>query len=149
MSEAVQGTVIRFDQVKGYGFIAPKDGREDIFVHVNEVLDDKYVLEPGAAVEFIVEQGERGLKASSVRVVSPRSTQRGAVGRRESRGAGQDADARGQDDGDGFVDVLSRREALDEITERLLSVDATLTAGQILAIRKMVVDFCAAHDWVS
>jgi len=33
------GRIIRFDEIKGYGFISPSDGGEDIFVHANELAD--------------------------------------------------------------------------------------------------------------
>lgn len=150
VSVVIQGKILRFDQVKGYGFIAPTGGGEDVFLHVNDLLDEKYLIEPGAVVEFIVEQGERGPKACSAHLVTPRS-------KPATPGPGENAtpalggvNARPVDhDGDDFVDVLSEREVRQEITERLLSLEPSLTGAQILAIREMVVSYCASHDWVS
>ena len=37
-----KGKVTWFDTTKGYGFIAPDDGSEDIFVHISEVESAGY-----------------------------------------------------------------------------------------------------------
>src|SRR6516162_5267427 len=63
------GTVIRFDEIKGYGFISPSDGGEDIFVHANELIDRGLRVTAGSQVEFRVVEGDRGLKAYDVRVI--------------------------------------------------------------------------------
>jgi cold shock protein len=62
------GRVVRFDEMRGYGFIAPDKGGEDVFVHANVLGDDKYIFCAGLPVEFEVTEGERGLKAHSVRI---------------------------------------------------------------------------------
>lgn len=66
------GKVIRFDEVRGYGFIAPDGGGEDVFVHANVLGDDKYVFGPGLRVEFEVSDGDRGPKAYAVQVLPDR-----------------------------------------------------------------------------
>src|SRR5918999_5540345 len=67
----VQGKVIRFDEVRGYGFVAPDTGGDDVFIHVNDLEFDKRHLAVGAVVDFEVEDGDRGLKASKVTLVAP------------------------------------------------------------------------------
>lgn len=67
------GKVIRFDDVRGYGFIAPDGGGEDIFVHANVLGDDKYVFGPGLRVEFEVTDGDRGPKAYAVHLLPDRA----------------------------------------------------------------------------
>jgi cold shock protein len=62
------GRVVRFDSARSYGFIAPDDAGEDIFLHVNDLLIPETFLRSGLAVEFEVEDGGRGLKASSIRL---------------------------------------------------------------------------------
>jgi len=67
----IKGELISFDRVKGYGFVAPESGGDDVFIHVNDLYGDKNLLSPGAIVEFRPEHGVRGLKASEVTVVRP------------------------------------------------------------------------------
>lgn len=69
MSERVAGTVRWFNPGKGYGFIA-RDGGGDIFVHQTAIQLEGYrTLEEGQRVEFEVESGLKGLKASNVTVL--------------------------------------------------------------------------------
>ena len=67
----IKGELISFDRIKGYGFVAPESGGDDVFIHVNDLYGDKNLLSPGAIVEFRPEHGVRGLKASEVTVVRP------------------------------------------------------------------------------
>ena len=64
----VAGRVVRFDSQRGYGFIAPDDGGEDVFLHVNDMLMPESQVRRGIVVEFEIEDGERGPKASGVRL---------------------------------------------------------------------------------
>lgn len=69
MAERVNGTVKWFNSAKGYGFIAPADGSQDLFVHFSAIQDagDGYrSLNEGDQVEFNVEQGQKGLQATNV-----------------------------------------------------------------------------------
>ena len=63
-----QGTVKWFNSDKGYGFIQPSDGGEDLFVHYSAIQGSGFrELQEGQKVEFEVTQGQKGLQASSVR----------------------------------------------------------------------------------
>ena len=67
MSERVEGTVKWFNNSKGYGFISREGGEEDVFVHYSAIQADGYrSLSEGQRVEFSIEQGPKGLQASSV-----------------------------------------------------------------------------------
>lgn len=64
------GTVKWFNATKGFGFITPDEGGEDLFVHQSEIQMAGYrELAEGQRVEFEVTQGKKGLQASSVRPV--------------------------------------------------------------------------------
>ncbi len=60
------GTVKWFNGSKGYGFITTDEG-DDVFVHFNSIVGDGYKsLNEGDKVQFEVEQGAKGLQATSV-----------------------------------------------------------------------------------
>jgi cold shock protein len=62
------GTVKWFNNTKGYGFIAPDDGGEDVFVHHSAIEMEGYrKLAEGQKVEFEVTTGPKGLQAQNVR----------------------------------------------------------------------------------
>ncbi|HEY0186806.1 MAG TPA: cold-shock protein [Cellulomonas sp.] len=63
-----QGTVKWFNAEKGYGFITPADGAQDLFVHFSSIQTDGYrSLDEGQQVEFEVGQGTKGPQAEQVR----------------------------------------------------------------------------------
>ncbi len=65
------GTVKWFNATKGFGFIAPEGGGEDLFVHHSQIQVSGYrELTEGQRVEFEVTQGQKGLQASSVKPLS-------------------------------------------------------------------------------
>lgn len=69
MSDRMQGTVKWFNTVKGYGFIGREDG-DDVFVHFSAIQMDGYrKLEEGQNVEFIIEDGPKGLQAAQVTLI--------------------------------------------------------------------------------
>jgi CspA family cold shock protein len=64
------GTVKWFNATKGFGFITPDGGGEDLFVHQSEIQMTGYrELTEGQRVEFEVTQGKKGMQASAVRPV--------------------------------------------------------------------------------
>jgi len=61
-----KGTVKWFNNAKGYGFITRENG-EDLFVHFKSIAGEGYkTLKQGEAVQFDVEQGQKGLQAVNV-----------------------------------------------------------------------------------
>jgi cold shock protein len=69
MDKLEQGVVKWFNDQKGYGFIQANNGK-DIFVHFKAIVADGYrKLVEGQRVQFVVEQGQKGLQASNVKVV--------------------------------------------------------------------------------
>lgn len=62
-----KGTVKWFNNSKGYGFITPADGSQDVFVHHSSIQGDGYKsLDEGQTVEFEVQQGKKGPEAVNV-----------------------------------------------------------------------------------
>lgn len=66
MSEVQNGKVKFFSEEKGFGFIIPDNGEEDIFVHASDCVDK---ITDEDKVEYETETTKRGEKAVGVRVI--------------------------------------------------------------------------------
>jgi len=64
------GTVKWFNEKKGFGFIVPDDGSEDVFVHHSKIAAEGFrSLREGQKVEYDVGQGQKGPEATNVKPV--------------------------------------------------------------------------------
>lgn len=65
------GTVKWFNNAKGYGFILPEDGGEDLFAHYSSINMEGYkTLKAGQMVTFDVIEGTKGLHATNIQLPS-------------------------------------------------------------------------------
>ncbi|MCW4452104.1 cold-shock protein [Kaistella sp. BT6-1-3] len=60
-----EGTVKFFNETKGFGFITPSNGSEDIFVHVSGLTSE---IRENDLVVYEVQQGNKGLNAVNVKL---------------------------------------------------------------------------------
>lgn len=60
-----QGTVKFFNETKGFGFITPSNGDNEIFVHISGLIDQ---IRENDSVTYDVEQGKKGLNAVNVKI---------------------------------------------------------------------------------
>lgn len=64
------GTVLRFNKIKGYGFIKPDEGDNEVFVHFSQVEMAGYKeLKEGQRIRYELERGERGDFATKVEII--------------------------------------------------------------------------------
>ncbi|KUG13330.1 cold-shock protein [Elizabethkingia miricola] len=61
-----QGTVKFFNEAKGFGFITPNNGGEDIFVHSTGLISNN--IRENDTVVYEVERGKKGLNAVNVKL---------------------------------------------------------------------------------
>ena len=61
------GTVKWFNDAKGYGFVTPDEGGDDLFAHFSEInMDGFKTLAEGQKVSFTETQGQKGKQASNI-----------------------------------------------------------------------------------
>ena len=128
----VTGRIVRFDGVRGYGFITPDIGGEDVFLHVNDLEMEKNLAVRGARVSFEIDEGNRGKFAREVRLSNG------------SAPVDDDPSAAG----DEYFDVLSPDEFRHTITEKLLHITPALSAQQILAVRSAFEEVARKHGLI-
>lgn len=64
----MRGTVKWFNAAKGFGFISPSDGGDDVFAHYSAIEMEGYkTLTEGQEVEYELEQGPKGPKATHIK----------------------------------------------------------------------------------
>lgn len=69
------GTVKWFNNAKGFGFILPDGGGEDLFAHYSSIEMEGYrTLKAGQPVSFEIEKGDKGLHAKSINIVKSSSS---------------------------------------------------------------------------
>jgi cold shock protein len=146
----VSGRVVRFDEVKGYGFIAPDDGGEDVFVHANDLTDRGLRITAGTWVEFRASEGERGMKASDVRILDEPHAAGGAgsagsraVARQPAFGPAAEPSA-----DDELAEVFSEQEFTQRVTDLLLATAPQLTGAVIIELRSSLLRFARGSGWV-
>ncbi|MFI8932354.1 cold-shock protein [Streptomyces sp. NPDC053474] len=133
------GKVLRFDEVRGYGFIAPDTGDEDVFMHANDLVGEKYLYQEGSVVEFFMERGDKGPKASNIRLVHQSTSHQLPRGGLAARPAAATGDG----------EVSPAEEFTQELTEALLDSVGSLTGDQIKRVRACVLELAQDHGWVA
>ncbi len=64
------GTVKKFLDDRGFGFIVPDEGDDEVFFHQSEIIMEGFrTLAEGQRVEFEVENGAKGLSAKQVKPI--------------------------------------------------------------------------------
>lgn len=62
------GIVKWFNEAKGFGFITPDGGGEDLFAHFKEIQGSGFrTLKEGQRVEFTAQRGPKGMQATQIR----------------------------------------------------------------------------------
>lgn len=165
---SVSGKVVHYDPNRGFGFLSPESGGDDVFLHINDIHGiDEGQLRPGAKVEFDVEETDRGSKATHLKVTEDAPAGEApaverAQRRDENRGRSGDRDDRRGGDRRGGFDRNDRRDdrrddrprrprptgpLVNEFTELLLESAPDLTARQITSIRNKLMDLATTRGW--
>lgn len=116
-----------------------------MFVHANDFGDQRHLVQEGMAVEYEVEEGDRGLKVSKIRILDgpPARGSEPSTTAPESRPT-----ASLNRDDDGMCDVLRPGEFIAEVTEMLVQHVPSLTGAQIAQVRQLLLERARSHGWV-
>jgi cold shock CspA family protein len=139
----VTGKIVQFNQTRGYGFIAPDGGGDDVFLHSEELKGYEHAVRIGTRVQFQVLDGQRGLKAFDVTVLDPPSDPRPV-----QAGGYESGTANGSDAGDDEFEVVSAVQYAREITDALIAFCPNVTAAQIVEIRQRLTLSASRRGWI-
>lgn len=144
-----KGRLLRFDAVRGYGFIAPEQGGEDVFLHASALHDDADRARPGMIVEFEAIAGEHGRKAVAARILHDAASP-WAPEHKPSRPAARSRPvSTGDDDVDGeLCEVVTEAEFGREVADILITAVPAMTAAQIIQVRQRLAAYAQARGWL-
>lgn len=135
------GVVVRFDEERGYGFIEPDSGGEDVFIHASGLEEElKSELQAGRRVRFDAVNGHRGRKAFEVRLLEPTDEDVGLPAGVTNGESGVGSATQGPD--------LSRDELRHLLTEEFLERVPDLNGAQIVALREVIGEMALERGWV-
>jgi cold shock CspA family protein len=132
----VTGRIVRFDDIRGYGFVSPDIGGDDVFLHANDLEIERELARPGTRVSFEIEDGPRGKFATTVQLPFDAPLQ--VVDHTEDAALASDE----------YTDVLSVDEFRRTVTEILLERAPTITGEQIRQVRIAFETLARKHGWV-
>jgi CspA family cold shock protein len=138
------GTILRFDDTRGYGFIEPADGSEDVFVHANDFGESRHMVRAGLRVQYEAAQSDRGPKVTTVGILDPSPESRRNASALPSPAVVAIPHAEDEE----VCDVLSAKDFGSAIIELLIEHVPTLTGAQIGQIRRQFTELARSHGWV-
>jgi CspA family cold shock protein len=138
------GTILRFDDTRGYGFIEPADGTEDVFVHANDFGESRHMVRAGLRVQYEVVQSNRGPKVATVSLLGPAPESPRSVSPPPSSAVVAIPPAEDEE----VCGVLSAKAFSSAIIELLVEHVPTLTGTQIGEVRHHITELARLHGWV-
>lgn len=139
------GRLLNFDTSRGFGFVAPDDGLEDVFLHASVFNGDLAALVPGARVDFQAVKSDRGRKAFVAHRIADGLSPDGLSPAGSAVPLHTTSPVADEDQ---MCDVLSQAEFGQELTELLLNAVPSLTGQQIFQVRRNVLAFASRKGWV-
>jgi CspA family cold shock protein len=133
------GRLVRFDEARGYGFISPRQGGADVFMHANEFLSERELLKIGTLVEYEATRSERGLRATSARALEEDlavPTVRLASSE-EPQPSGQECAA------------ITGEQFTREVTDVIITAAPMMTGQQIDELRHELAELARNHGWIA